>query len=88
MYKIRSRILNNLNDFLNTKRKIRIKFTELVLNQRLQKSKKHVFVFLRDFMCIFAMNIIIKMKVDFQLQSEEGDIATFIANGEWALLGL
>ena len=27
-------------------------------------------------------------KVDFQLQSEEGDIGTFIANGEWALLGM
>merc|ERR1719245_2988240 len=27
-------------------------------------------------------------KVDFQLQSEEGDTGTFIANGEWALLGV
>jgi len=27
-------------------------------------------------------------KVDFKLQSEEGDTATFIANGEWALLGV
>ena len=34
----------------------------------------------------FATNIIIKMKVDFQLKSEEGSIAIFIANGEWALL--
>ena len=32
--------------------------------------------------------LIIKMKVDFQLQSEEGDTGTFIANGEWALLGM
>ena len=37
---------------------------------------------------IFAMDIIIKMKVDFQLQTEEGDTSTFIANGEWALLGM
>ena len=28
------------------------------------------------------------IKVDFQLQSEEGDTGTFIANGEWALLGM
>merc|ERR1719499_1998790 len=27
-------------------------------------------------------------KVDFKLQSEEGDTATFIENGEWALLGV
>jgi len=27
-------------------------------------------------------------KVDFQLQSEQGDTGTFIANGEWALLGV
>ena len=26
-------------------------------------------------------------QVDFKLQSEEGDTATFIENGEWALLG-
>ena len=26
-------------------------------------------------------------KVDFQLASQQGDINTFIANGEWALLG-
>ena len=25
--------------------------------------------------------------MDFKLQSEEGDIATFIENGEWDLLG-
>ena len=45
-------------------------------------------VFLKALTCIFATNIIIDMKVDFQLQSEEGDIGTFIANGEWALLGM
>ena len=26
-------------------------------------------------------------QVDFKLQSEEGDTATFIENGEWALMG-
>ena len=26
-------------------------------------------------------------QVNFQLQNEEGDTGTFIANGEWALLG-
>ena len=30
---------------------------------------------------------VVLVKVDFQLQSEEGDTGTFIANGEWALLG-
>ena len=45
-------------------------------------------VFLKALTCIFATNIIIDMKVDFQLQSEEGDTGTFIANGEWALLGM
>ena len=38
--------------------------------------------------CFLEINLIIKMKVDFQLQSEEGDTGTFIANGEWALLGM
>ena len=48
-----------------------------------------VFLFLlKALTCIFATNIIIDMKVDFQLQSEEGDTGTFIANGEWALLGM
>jgi len=27
-------------------------------------------------------------KVDFQLQSEEGDISSYVSNGEWALLGV
>ena len=26
--------------------------------------------------------------MDFKLQNEEGDTATFIPNGEWALLGI
>ena len=30
---------------------------------------------------------IILLQVDFKLQSEEGDTATFIENGEWALIG-
>ena len=34
------------------------------------------------------MNIILKIKVYFQLQSEEVNIATFISNGELALLGM
>ena len=33
-------------------------------------------------------NINIQLKVDLQLQSKEGDIATFIENSEWALLGM
>ena len=27
-------------------------------------------------------------QVDFQLKDDEGDTGTFIANGEWALLGM
>ena len=27
------------------------------------------------------------LQLDFQLAAEEGDIASFIPNGEWALLG-
>ena len=27
------------------------------------------------------------LQLDFQLASEEGDMSTFIPNGEWALLG-
>lgn len=30
----------------------------------------------------------ISFQVDFQLKDDEGDTGTFIANGEWALLGM
>ena len=36
---------------------------------------------------VFQLYIFGYFQVDFKLQSEEGDTATFIENGEWALLG-
>ena len=33
-------------------------------------------------------SLLFSHQVDFKLQSDEGDTATFIANGEWDLLGM
>ena len=33
-------------------------------------------------------HIYFSFQVDFQLKDNEGDTGTFIANGEWALLGM